>query len=97
MNVKMILAVLLISLSAKAQKPEKTGKEIFETRCAKCHGKDGTKGLFGAINLKGSRIGDNERTATIANGRRYMPSWKGRLNEQEIKRVAEYVKTLRKS
>lgn len=97
MTLKMILAALLISLSAKAQKPEKTGKEIFDNRCAKCHGKDGTKGLWGAINLRGSQIGDNERIATISNGRRFMPSWKGRLTEKEIKSVSEYVKTLKKS
>ncbi len=97
MTLKMILAVLFISLSARAQKPEKTGKEIFESRCAKCHGKDGTKGLWGAINLKGSQISDNERITTISKGRRIMPSWKGRLTEKEIKSVAEYVKTLKKS
>ncbi|AWI25309.1 c-type cytochrome [Flavobacterium pallidum] len=95
MNKRMILAVLLISLSAKAQKTEKTGKEIFESRCAKCHGKDGTKGLWGATNLKGSQVGDNERIATISNGRRIMPSWKSRLTDKEIKRVADYVKTLK--
>ncbi|AWA29447.1 hypothetical protein HYN48_04740 [Flavobacterium magnum] len=95
MKRQIILGALLMVACATAQKPEKTGKEIFENRCAKCHGKDGTKGLWGAINLKGSQITDSERLLTISNGRRLMPSWRKRLTENEIRRVAEYVKKLK--
>lgn len=78
-----------------AQQP-KTGPELFESKCARCHGSDGTKGRWGAINLKYSYISDAELFATISNGRRFMPTWKNKLTPEQIKKVGAYVKSLRK-
>jgi cytochrome c6 len=72
------------------------GKEIFESKCAKCHGAYGTKGKWGAKNLQLSRISDSDMKAIIINGKRIMPAWGKRLTEDELLSVMDYVRTLRK-
>jgi cytochrome c6 len=72
------------------------GKEIFESKCAKCHGADGTKGKWGAKNLMVSKLSDSDMKAIIISGKRIMPAWGKRLTEDEMLSVIDYVKTLRK-
>ncbi|MET0300068.1 MAG: cytochrome c [Flavitalea sp.] len=72
------------------------GKSIYMAKCAPCHGGDGMKGKFGAKNLVKSRLSDEELTVIISNGKRFMPSWKKKLSEEEIKDVKAYIVTLRK-
>ena len=78
------------------REPGKTGKEIFESNCAKCHGTDGTKGKWGAKNLQLSSLSDSELLIIITNGKRIMPAWNHNLTKNEIELVKDYVKTLRK-
>lgn len=73
-----------------------SGKNIFEAKCERCHGTDGTKGLFGAKNLQTSRLQDIELTAVISKGKRGMPRWEKKLSQAEIESVAAYIKSLRK-
>jgi cytochrome c6 len=61
------------------------GQKIFESKCVKCHGIDGTKEKVGAKNLRFSKL-----------CKKVMPAYKKKLSPEEIKNVAEYVKTLRK-
>ena len=72
------------------------GKVVFESKCAKCHGADGTKGKWGARNLQVSRLGDSDMRGIITNGKRIMPAWGKRLTDDEMLSVIDYVKTLRK-
>ena len=72
------------------------GQKIFETKCIKCHGIDGTKEKAGAKNLRLSKLPDIEIVTMISEGKKIMPSYKKKLLPEEIKNVAEYVKTLRK-
>jgi len=72
------------------------GREVFESKCAKCHGNDGTKGKWGARNLQVSRLGDSEMRTIISNGKRIMPAWGKRLTDDEMISVMDYIKTLRK-
>ena len=100
-KIKLIIllsAVSFISFAAITPKNEreKTGKEIFESNCARCHGTDGTKGKWGAKNLKLSNLADNELLTIISNGKRIMPAWNHTLTRNEIELVKEYIKTLRK-
>jgi mono/diheme cytochrome c family protein len=90
-----ISLVFILMQPAVAQQPEVQGKKIYENKCARCHGKDGTRGLFGAKNLKVSRLNDNDLYKTISNGRDIMPSWKDKLTPESIQTVIRYVKTLR--
>ena len=94
------LAVAIIILSSfvnfsTRQADINKGREVFESKCAKCHGADGTKGKWGAKNLQVSRLGNNEMRTIITNGKRIMPAWGKRLTEDEVLSVIGYVKTLR--
>ncbi len=72
------------------------GKELYEKKCARCHGKDGTKGLFGARNLQISKLDDAGYIKIITEGRNIMPSWQKKLSEGQINLVVLYIKGLRK-
>jgi cytochrome c6 len=98
-----LTATLLISVSfiAFANILQKSnipvnGRGLFESKCARCHGKDGTRGLFGAKNLQTSKLTEDERIHIITHGKRIMPSWKNKLSETQIKLVAQYIQTLRR-
>lgn len=75
---------------------KKTGQQIFEKNCRQCHGKDGTKGLWGAKNLQTSRLAEVELLKTISKGRNQMPAWGKVLDAEQLMLVSEYVISLRK-
>ncbi len=94
----LLLAIILFSSFTQFSVDKadiKKGKEVFESKCAKCHGSDGTKGKWGAKNLQVSRLGDADMKTIITNGKRIMPAWGKRLTEDELLSVIGYVKTLR--
>ena len=92
-----VFILLNISITTAQKLPKsKTGKELFESKCTLCHGKDGTRGVFGAKNLQISRLNDTALVETISKGRNIMPSWERKLTTDQIKLVIEYIKTLRK-
>jgi cytochrome c6 len=76
------------------------GKEMFEKKCAMCHGKDGVakpiaKGAGNFNDTKWQVANTAEAiTQTITNGRGKMLSYKDKLKPEEIKALAEYIKTL---
>lgn len=72
------------------------GKQIYVIECMRCHGEKGNAGISGAVDLTGSVCENRGLIGTIKHGRNAMPAYKDILDEQEIKVVAEYVKTLRK-
>lgn len=81
---------------ASVQDASSTGKSLFISHCSKCHGEDGTKGRWGAKNLRISRLDDAGLFQTISNGRGFMPKWSKKLSEKQIADVITYIKTLRK-
>ncbi len=86
-------ALLLVAGAARAD----GAAAIFEKKCATCHGKDG-KGQT----KMGEKMGVKDLTAlaasaadfekTIESGKGKMPSFKGKLSDEEIKGVAAFVK-----
>ncbi|MGN8069921.1 cytochrome c [Mucilaginibacter sp. SG564] len=91
-----IIALLCWNQIAYAQNSPLTGKPLFEKKCATCHGNDGTRGRWGAANLRLSKLDNNELLYTISNGRGFMPNWGKKLTAGQISSVIEYIKTLRK-
>jgi mono/diheme cytochrome c family protein len=97
MKTFLYISLLIINIhQTKAQNNTAEGKSIFEHKCQRCHGSDGTKGLFGAKNLQLSRLENTELILVISKGRRGMPRWEKRLSQTEIESVATYIKSLRK-
>lgn len=73
-----------------------SGQELFEAKCSACHGTDGTAGIAHAANLQLSRVDSNTLFKTISEGKNGMPSFKSSLSEIEMRKIANYVYTLRK-
>jgi cytochrome c6 len=99
-----IIYVIFISLAIGlsmnaavfANKSGHDGRAIFTSNCARCHGENGARGKFGAKDLQKSKLTDMELVNIIANGKRVMPSWKKKLNEEQIRSVKDYIKTFRR-
>ena len=75
------------------------GATIFKRNCEGCHGADG-KGVarthtpnFTDPKVQAS-LTDEQIQTTITKGRPGMPSWSGKLSEQDIKIVGAYVRSL---
>ena len=76
-----------------------SGREIFETNCAVCHGIEGTAILPNAPHfLKGERMekADDALLASVSEGLNQMPPWGALLKEQEIREVLTYIRSLAK-
>jgi len=77
------------------------GDAVFKGRCAPCHGADGKgKSAIGTPDFTSAKtqsgVTDAEIIDTITNGRKgtIMPAWKGKLADEEIAAVAQYLRTL---
>ena len=72
-----------------------SGQAIFETRCARCHGTDGSGGfgpaLAGVVVEAFPDAADQE--AVVANGRGSMPAFADSLTPEQIAAVVEYTRT----
>jgi len=76
-----------------------SGESIFHTNCATCHGKQGEGGIGPNMTddyyLHGGRMADIVKTITNGVPAKGMISWRGILNDNQIKEVASYLITLR--
>src|ERR1700687_6194823 len=80
------------------------GKEIFEQKCAVCHYADsdakkigpGLKGISkrGTFTVNNNKVTDETLKTWIENGDSLMPPFKDVLDEQQIKDVIAYGRTL---
>jgi cytochrome c6 len=81
-----------------------SGADIFKLRCAMCHGADGMAQtpagkIFKAASFSDPAIiktPDSERATIIKTGKNKMPSFAGKLTDDEIKSVLAYIRTLQK-
>lgn len=92
---KLLVAALAASLAAPALAVD--APALFASKCAACHGKDGTGSpvgkKMGAKNLAGEKKeSEKEIAEDIANGKGKMPAFKGKLSADEIAALAKYVK-----
>lgn len=90
------LTAFFISYSFVTFPQATTAKNLYERKCARCHGVEGTKTLFGTKNLQKSKIENEAIIQIIQNGKKIMPAYKTKLSTEEIIQVADYVKMLRK-
>ncbi|MBW8682812.1 c-type cytochrome [Chitinophaga rhizophila] len=92
--------ILLITLhllpAVGFTRPVEDGKRNYEQHCARCHGRDGTKGMFGAKNLQKSSLSDTAILLQIINGKGIMPSFRKRLPADQLNAISTYIKSFRK-
>ena len=99
-RIVILLAVVLGLMIPTAIFAQSGGADTFKAKCAMCHGPDGKKEnpALGTKALTGpdvQKMSVAELTAAITNGKGKMPAYKGKLTDDQIKAVAEYVKTLK--
>lgn len=70
-------------------------EKLYKSNCRICHGSKGKLGINGATNLQKSTLSNQDIIEVITNGRGVMTSFKGILDEKEIKAVAKYVNKLK--
>ena len=74
---------------------EDAGATLYATRCASCHGDDGSGGFGPALAGVVSDVFPNEadEIAVVANGRGSMPSFADSLTPEQIAAVVEFTRT----
>lgn len=110
LNVKLLLVTSalsfgLSSLTVMAQDRGSStagSKDLFNSRCALCHGADGHGSDMGKTlkvkDLTSKEVqsqSDEELAHVIAEGKNNMPPFKGSLKKEEISDVIKYLRTLK--
>ena len=100
-----VAAVLLFALTGMAAgEGAAAGKGIFTSKCALCHGADGTGNTAVGKNLKiknlnspeVQNLSDADLKAVITTGKNKMPPFKGKLTDAQIDQVLAYIRELGK-
>ena len=83
------------SLSVAQTTPSPDAQKLYKSKCNRCHGKTGDKGLFRAPKLSQSTVSDASVILLIQEGKGVMPSFKKFLTDQEMQSLLAYIKTFR--
>ncbi len=95
---RIIVAVAALAvLAAGSARAADTAADLFQKKCAVCHGKDG-KGTtpmaqkLGAKDLTTLKESEADIAKAITDGKGKMTPFKGKLSDAEIQSLAKYVK-----
>jgi mono/diheme cytochrome c family protein len=76
-----------------------SGKDLFQKHCVRCHGENGEGGKGPALNTEKKqakwRDSDKKLIEKISKGGFGMPKFSKKLTSEEIKAIADYVRTLK--
>lgn len=94
------LALVLPAFSVAAD----SGGDLFATKCAACHAKDGSGSTTMGKNLKIRDLGsadvqkqsDKELQDIVTKGKGKMPSYSGKLSDAQINDLVKFIRTLKK-
>jgi mono/diheme cytochrome c family protein len=97
----MILLAASIAAPAFAQS---AGADTYKSKCAMCHGPDGTASTPAGKAMKTPsfkdpaeiKASDADLIATTKTGKGKMPAYTGKLTDAQIKDVIAYIRTLQK-
>src|ERR1700677_3895967 len=100
----MILFLALSLVSVPAMRAQGDAEATFKTKCAGCHGPDGSANTPAAKSLGAhdfhspdvQKETDAELADIIAKGKNKMPKYGDKLKDSEIKDLVAYVRTLGK-
>ncbi len=103
-QMRILLVLCLTSLTIPpARADQAKGAEVYKAKCAMCHGADGKGQTPMGKNLKLKDLGsvevqsvhDSELKTMIEDGKGKMPANKGKLTNQQVEDVIQYVRTLK--
>lgn len=80
------------------------GAALYKSKCAACHGADGTGDTPVGKNLKVKSLAspdvqkqtDDELSKTISSGKGKMPPFAGKLSADELKAVVQFIRGFKK-
>jgi mono/diheme cytochrome c family protein len=85
------------------------GQKIFEGKCTQCHGKDG-KGVakmakvlkaepkdMDLTSAETAKLTEAEMIKVVSDGKKKMPKYKGKLTDEQIQSVVQYLRTIQGS
>ncbi|HET7893524.1 MAG TPA: cytochrome c [Candidatus Sulfotelmatobacter sp.] len=87
--------IAVCSSSAVAQDAAST----YKAKCAMCHGADGKGGKMGTRDFASPEVkaeSDAQLTDIISKGKGKMPSYAGKLKDDDIKGLVAYIRSLAK-
>jgi cytochrome c6 len=92
--------ILAVSMLAAA---EENPADLFKAKCAMCHGPEGNAGTPMAKNMglkplssaEVKKMSNADLAALITNGKGKMPAMKGKLTDEQISSLAQYIHTLK--
>jgi mono/diheme cytochrome c family protein len=97
-----IVALALIALAgAPAAHAAADGKALYDAKCAMCHGKDGVAKPMakGSANFNDAKwqagMTADKIVAVMESGKGKMPKYQGKITPEEMKAIADYVKTIK--
>jgi cytochrome c6 len=88
------------TISAVAAKP--TAADLYKSKCQSCHGTDGKATTVGK-KLKArdfqdpdvASMSEEDLARITTEGKNKMPAYKGKLKEDQIKALAQYIKEMK--
>ena len=93
-----LTAVVVISQGARAADIF-NGKEVYELHCQSCHGIDGSSvepGIPDFTRGESLLVPDTELFDRLWDGMAHMPSYRGMLEDSDLRDVIAYVRTLQR-
>ncbi|HTU47264.1 MAG TPA: cytochrome c [Bryobacteraceae bacterium] len=101
----LVFLSLYIFSSSALSAPPPSGADLFKSKCAMCHGPDGSGNtpMGKRLNLRDLRSSDvqkhtdDELTAIITNGKPPMPAYGKTLSASDIHELVAYLRSIAKS
>jgi cytochrome c6 len=96
---RIALFSLVLALALPPLAAAESAADTYKSKCAACHGADGSKSMMGAKPLSGAEVqgmSDADLTGAITDGKGKMPAYKGKLTDAQIKDLVAYIRTLKK-
>src|SRR6516225_11638734 len=103
MKLKALVLVATFAIASVAGAMASDGAAIFKSKCAMCHGADGTgntqmgksMGLKDLGSADVQKQSDADLTAVVSKGKGKMPAYGGKLSDEDISALVKYVRTLK--
>lgn len=93
-----VTAVVVVSQGARAANIY-NGKEVYELHCQSCHGIDGSSvepGIPDFTRGESLMVPDTELFERLWDGMEHMPSYRGMIEDSDLRDVIAYLRTLQR-
>jgi mono/diheme cytochrome c family protein len=104
LNLNRIAILCVAAFTAAPAVAQSGGADTYKSKCAPCHGADGLAATPAGKMLKAAsfkdpaivKAQDAELIAIVKSGKNKMPTFAGKLSDDQIKAAVAYIRTLQK-